>query len=250
MQRSVVVVLHLVLLTLLLAGCTPFSEQTVQRTANDGTAFRFPPRQSLSLTRYEQRLRGRVDNRTLDVLRQYGVTIQACAAHYNMDWRLILAVMKTESSFRASVESDKGAYGLMQIMPVTGAELARRLDLLDVRDPFNNIYGGAYYLHQLYNRFAGAPVSDRLKVTLAAYNAGIGRVYDAQELTLFFHGDPSRWNAVRQSLTLLGADHCELHAVIWDDGRPRSGCFDNPGETLAYVDKVMDAYSHYKEVLE
>ncbi len=250
MQRSVVSALHIALLTLLLAGCTPLSERSVQRSESEGAALRFPPRQALSLTRYEQRLRGRIDNQTLSVLRHYGVTIQACADHYNMDWRLILAVMKTESSFRCSAESDKGAYGLMQIMPVTGAELAKRLDLLDVRDPYNNIYGGAYYLHQLYSRFAGAPTSDRLKFALAAYNAGIGRVYDAQELTVFFHGNPRRWAAVRQSLAMLGSENCELHAVIWEDGKPRNGWFDNPGETVAYVDKVMDAYSHYKKVLE
>ncbi len=250
MRHSHRFALLVALLTLLLAGCTPFSERTVQRSSSEGAAFRFSPQQPRPLTRYEQRLRGRVDELTFSVLRRYGTTIRVCADRCSIDWRLILAVMKTESSFRSSAESDRGAYGLMQIMPVTGAELARRLDLLDIRDPLNNIYGGAYYLHQLYGRFAGAPPSDRLRLALAAYNAGIGRVYDAQELTLFFHGNPSRWSAVRQSLALLGSDHCELHAIIWDGGRPRSGCFDNPGETLAYVDKVMDAYSRYKKILE
>ena len=79
--------------------------------------------------------------------------------------------------------------------------------------------------------------------------SGIGRVYDAQELARYFHGSPVRWSSVRTSLALLGSDQCELHALVWEDGRPRSGCFNNPDETLAYVDKVMKAYSRYKQVL-
>jgi membrane-bound lytic murein transglycosylase F len=138
----------------------------------------------------------------------------------------------------------------MQIMPVTGAELERTLDLLDFRDPSNNIHGGVYYLRQLYDLFATAPPADRLRFALAAYNAGVGRVYDAQELAAHFHGDPLRWGFVRTALGLLSSEQCELHEVVWSDGRPRSGCFDNAGETLAYVDKVMETYTRYKQMME
>lgn len=250
MRPTVLPALPVALLTLLVAGCTPLSERSVQRSMHEGAGRLFPPQQPSSSTRLEQRLAGRVDQQTLGVLKQYGFTIHARAEEYRLDWRLVLAVMKTESSFRPAAESEKGAYGLMQIMPVTGAEVARRLDLQDIREPLDNISGGTYYLHRLYNRFAGASPSDRLRLALAAYNAGIGRVYDAQELTLFFHGNPRRWSAVRASLSLLGSSHCDLHAIVWADGRPRGGCFDHPEETLAYVDRVMDAYARYREVLE
>jgi len=138
----------------------------------------------------------------------------------------------------------------MQIMPPTGAELARTLDLLDIRDPLNNIQGGVYYLSWLNNQFRTSPPGDRLKLALAAYNAGIGRVYDAQELTKFFRGNPNRWNSVRYSLALLGSDQFELHSVVWNEGRPRCGVFDNPGETLASVDKVLDSYGYYQKILD
>ena len=45
-------------------------------------------------------------------------------------------------------------------------------------------------------------------------------------------------------------EQCELHEIVWTEGRPKSGCFDNSGETLNYVDKVMDTYAQYKEMLE
>jgi hypothetical protein len=75
-------------------------------------------------------------------------------------------------------------------------------------------------------------------------------VYDAQELTAFFHGNPARWSSVRPALALLSSGQCELHSIVWAEGRPRSGVFDNPEETLAYVDKVMTTYAQYKQVLD
>ena len=237
-------------LVFLLSGCTPLSERIAQHSLNREASIDIVRQQSVSLARYERQLSTRVDPPTFAILQQYGNLIHACADRYGFDWRLILAVMKTESSFQSSAESEKGAYGLMQIMPVTGAELERTLNLLDIRDPSNNIHGGVYYLRQLYNLFLSVPAADRLRFALAAYNAGIGRIYDAQELALFFRGDPSRWSSIRNALKLLGSDQCELHQIIWADGRPRSGCFDNPDETLAYVDKVLNTYAEYKQTLE
>ncbi len=250
MQLSPSLALPTAVLVFLLSGCTPLSERIAQRSLNGVPTTEINRQQSVSLARYERQLSTRVDPSTFGILQQYGNLIHACADRYGFDWRLILAVMKTESSFQPSAESDKGAYGLMQIMPLTGAELERTLNLLDIRDPSNNILGGVYYLRQLYNLFVSVPTADRLRFALAAYNAGVGRVYDAQELTLFFRGNPSRWSSIRHALELLRSDQCELHQIVWADGRPRSGCFENPDETLAYVDRVLNTYADYKRILE
>jgi membrane-bound lytic murein transglycosylase F len=242
--------LYLTVPVLGLLGCTPLSERIAQRPLNPTAAMEISRQEALSLGRYEGRLSLRVDLPTFNVLRRYGGLIQACADRYRLDWRLILAVMKTESAFSSSAVSEKGAYGLMQIMPVTGAELERTLDLLDIRDPTNNIRGGVFYLRQLYDLFSTSPPGDRLRFALAAYNAGVGRVYDAQELAVYFHADPSRWISVRTALGLLSSEQCELHEIVWTEGRPKSGCFDNSGETLNYVDRVMDTYAQYKVMLE
>jgi len=65
----------------------------------------------------------------------YGATIKRYAGRYGLDWRLVLAIMKQESGFSRSAESHKGAGGLMQLMPVTGEELARNLELEDISHP-------------------------------------------------------------------------------------------------------------------
>jgi soluble lytic murein transglycosylase-like protein len=81
----------------------------------------------------------------------------------------IRAVMHAESSAKPRARSERGAMGLMQIMPKTWTELRARYGLgADPYDPRDNILAGAAYLRELYDRY-GAPGF------LAAYNAGPGR---------------------------------------------------------------------------
>jgi len=71
--------------------------------------------------------------------------------------------MAVESNFDHRAISEKGAVGLMQLMPDT----AREMYVADAYEPSQNIEGGARYLRILANQFQG----DLVK-TLAAYNAG------------------------------------------------------------------------------
>jgi soluble lytic murein transglycosylase-like protein len=81
----------------------------------------------------------------------------------------IRAVLHAESSAKPRARSERGAMGLMQIMPKTWAELRARYGLgADPYDPRDNILAGAAYIRELYDRY-GAPGF------LAAYNAGPGR---------------------------------------------------------------------------
>lgn len=80
---------------------------------------------------------------------------------------LIRAVINQESGNRPCAVSSKGAQGLMQLMPGTADEL-------NVADPFNakqNVEGGTKLLKQLLAKYNGD-----VALTLAAYNAGSGRV--------------------------------------------------------------------------
>jgi membrane-bound lytic murein transglycosylase F len=187
----------------------------------------------------------RIDPATRECIAEHGVTIKQCAREYGLDWRLILAVMRQESRFIPDAESEKGASGLMQIMPVTGAEVAQTLALQDLSVPGTNIRAGVYYLRRLYDLYEGSDEADRLKLALASYNAGAGRVYDAQELAAYLQDDPGRWQSVRDALPLLSKRYETLHRSIWPMQKPRNGWFGGSRQTVAYVHAVLDHYETY-----
>jgi len=87
-----------------------------------------------------------------------------------------LAVLRQESAFNAAAVSPAGARGLMQLMPATAREVAKRLGRprpgkRDLLQPATNIPLGTAYLSRVYKRFNRNPV-----LATAAYNAGPGRV--------------------------------------------------------------------------
>jgi soluble lytic murein transglycosylase len=134
----------------------------------------------------------------------------------------VLAVARQESEFLPRAASGAGAKGLMQILPMTAADTARKAGVpYDytrlVSDPVYNIQLGAAYLGQLMSGEGGS-----LALAAAAYNAGAGRV--AQWLNAY--GDPRN-----------GAD-----PVDWVERIP----FD---ETRDYVMRVMENYGIYRATL-
>ena len=93
----------------------------------------------------------------------YDAIIDRYAAHFSVDPVLVRAVIQVESNFNPMCVSNKGARGLMQLMP----ETARRYGVKRVHDPEENIRGGVQYLSELLTMFRYD-----LPRTLAAYNAG------------------------------------------------------------------------------
>jgi len=91
----------------------------------------------------------------------------AAAKRNHLDPALVEAVIRAESDWNPFAVSDKGAFGLMQLMPST----AERYGVKDVFDPAENVSGGTRYLRDLLERYHG-----NLKNSLAAYNAGEGAV--------------------------------------------------------------------------
>ncbi len=97
----------------------------------------------------------------------YAVELAQAAARYHLPVHLVRAVMMVESGGNPNVQSNKGAIGLMQLLPAT----AKALGVDDVHDPAQNIMGGARFLRVLANKFEG----DLVKV-LSGYHAGSMRV--------------------------------------------------------------------------
>jgi len=87
----------------------------------------------------------------------------------DLDPRLVRAVMQVESGYNAKALSNKGAIGLMQLMPDTARELA----VDDPWDPEQNVRGGTTYLRRMLDTFHGD-----VELALAAYNAGPNAVLD------------------------------------------------------------------------
>ncbi len=245
--RHILAMVAAVSLTVL--GCTPSSQSLAKKadvTDVDevGESFRL----ALMGDRPAQRA-VKVDWATRNIIRSYGLTIKEYSRSYGFDWRLTLAIMKAESSFLDSAVSPMGAEGLMQIMPATQVHVAQALNLEDVAEPQNNIRAGIYYLSRLYRLFEDAEESDRLRLTLAAYNAGPGRVFDAQDIARYLNENPTRWAAIRDALPLLSSRYYTLHQQVWEKQKPRSGVFSNHRETISYVEKVMNYYDEYRLAL-
>ncbi len=90
------------------------------------------------------------------------------SSRYGIDPLLIYSQMHQESSFQLKATSNKGARGLMQLMPAT----ARRFGVSNIYDPQQNIDAGVRYMRWLLDTFEGD-----VSLALAGYNAGEGAVW-------------------------------------------------------------------------
>jgi transglycosylase, SLT family len=111
----------------------------------------------------------------------YQDLVELYANANGVDSALIASVIMNESRFKNDVHSQRGAVGLMQIMPETAKWIAHELgdeafSLERLHEPETNIRYGVWYLAELKREFAGNDI-----LTLAAYNAGRGTVKEWME---------------------------------------------------------------------
>jgi len=107
-------------------------------------------------------------------------TIKAESAKNHLDPYLVASLIRQESEFNASAISHANAYGLMQLLPSVGKQMAREdglthFETFQLLDPATNIRLGTRYLRQMLEKFGGVT-----EYALAAYNAGDYRVVDWQ----------------------------------------------------------------------
>lgn len=104
-----------------------------------------------------------------DIKKDFGKLIETKSYKYGLDPALVRAVISVESDFNPRAISEKGARGLMQLMPMTADELG----VINPFDPETNIDGGVRYLKYLLDYF-----NWDIDKALAAYHAGISRVIE------------------------------------------------------------------------
>lgn len=145
--------------------------------------------------------------------------------HYHNDVNktnpaLVHAIIRQESRFKAEAISPAGAQGLMQLMPRTALETARKTKtrLGSLCDPHVNVPLGCAHLRELLRQYNGS-----LILSIAAYNAGVAAV----ELWIRKYGDPRE---------------PEVDLIDWIEEIPFA-------ETRNYVQRVWENYAYYAQRL-
>lgn len=166
----------------------------------------------------------------------YDDLIKKYARNLGWDWRMLAAVIYQESKFSMDSRSFRGAQGLMQVMPLTG----RYYGIEDLKDPEQNIIAGTSHLRRLQNMFKKYDIEpeELIKFTLAAYNAGEGRIIDCRNLAEAQQVDSRKWDDVVSIIPLMREDS------ILENEAVKLGKFQGY-ETIDYVQSVLSHYEAY-----
>ena len=124
-------------------------------------------------------------------LSDYDEMFKASALKRNWDWRFLASIAYQESRYNPKARGFGGAYGMMQFMPNTGPSF----NVYPDSPPEVQIDAGMQYIDKLYNAWDNIESREqRLKFTLASYNAGKGHVEDAVRLAEKLGYNPTIWD--------------------------------------------------------
>lgn len=167
------------------------------------------------------------------IISPYDGLIKENARKIGWNWKMFAALIWSESRFRIQANSQRGAFGLMQMMPRT----ADRYEIENLLDPKENIEAGAAYIIRLQGKFrdTAADSEELVKFTLAAYNAGEGRIYDCIKLARSQGIDTGTWDSLCTVLPQMSQDSILFVEDV------RHGKFKGK-ETVAYVKAVLNQY--------
>ncbi len=172
---------------------------------------------------------------------QYDDIIKIESERIGWDWRLVSSMIYQESRFNPKAVSWAGAFGLMQMMPVT----ARRFGINRNSSAEAQIHAGTNMIKWLDKRLADeVPDStERVKFVLAAYNIGLGHIQDAQRLAKKYGDDPAIWDDNVEKWLLNKAEPGYYRDPVVKYGYARGT------ETYSYVKEVLDRYEHYRNII-
>ena len=175
------------------------------------------------------------------VLSPYDELIKKYAKELPWNWELLASQVYQESKFDPKARSWASAHGLLQLMPAT----AKELGVSNPSDPEQSIRGGVKYLKRIWERWSEIPDSlERIKFTLASYNAGFEHIQDARTLTKINNGDPNIWEGqVEKSLLNL------TYQRYYSKPEIKYG-YVHGIEPVKYVNEILDRNTKYKTLFE
>ena len=157
-----------------------------------------------------------------DRISRYDKLIKTEAGKYGWDWRLLASIIYQESHFKPDLESEKGAYGLMQLMPVTMEKYG-----IDYESSVEEQLEAGVKVLNHFNRELPETIIDsleRINFILASYKAGMGHVLEARHRAEKHGKNPNVW-----------IDNVEFYT---------------PRQTYFFVREIIERYSHYKNHIE
>lgn len=173
----------------------------------------------------------------LTTLSPYDRIIKEQAKELGWDWRLLASLIYQESKFRVEAISHRNAVGIMQLMPNT----AKAVGVENPLNPEESIRGGAQHLKRLLSLYSHSEIDslNRVKLTLAAYNAGEGRVRDIRKVALHKGLNPDNWESLKEAIPYM-RDGEKLPQQLLKHGNFKGR------ETINYVEEVIERYENYK----
>ncbi len=166
-------------------------------------------------------------------LPRYRALFEAAGKKYGIPWTLLAAQSYQESHWNPRARSPTGVRGIMMLTRHT----AREMGVENRLDPALSIEAGARYLAGLRRRLPETVSEpDRTWIALAAYNVGMGHIYDARALARRLDHDPDTWQGLKQVLPLL-AQKRYYKDLKYGYARGR--------EPVRYVDRIR----HYEDLL-
>ncbi|MFM7683957.1 MAG: transglycosylase SLT domain-containing protein [Bacteroidota bacterium] len=165
----------------------------------------------------------------------YDAIFKKEAAKYGWDWRFIAAVAFKESRFNPNARGFGGAFGLMQFMPNTGSKYG----VVPGSSPEIQIAAGMKLINNMFNSWSSIPDKEqRMKFTLASYNAGKGHIDDAQRLASEYGLNPKMWDG-NVAVMVQKLAQPEFYRS------PLVKCGAYRGHATSYAKSVFDKYKQW-----
>jgi membrane-bound lytic murein transglycosylase F len=164
------------------------------------------------------------------------------AIEIDWDWRLLASIAWQESNFDPTAVNWTGAKGLMQIMPKTARSVGINKDSLF--NPSHSILAAIRLLKTYEHSLSFISNKEqRLKMTLASYNCGLGHIQDARALTKKYNKNPNMWEDNVKTFVILKSRPEYYEDAVCKQGYLRGS------ETSAFVTNVWKRYQTYRKLV-